>query len=111
MAVFYLRYSGDLFFTDIELYINRGVCNPKIYYLRPRLRLRCAFIGTALRSENRAMRDQWLRFLTDESGATAIEYAIICACMFLAIIGAVTTFASRATTMFNEIASNVSHSP
>jgi pilus assembly protein Flp/PilA len=57
------------------------------------------------------MRDHWLRFLADESAATAIEYAVICACMFLAIVGAVTTFASRATNMFNEIASNVNQSP
>jgi pilus assembly protein Flp/PilA len=56
------------------------------------------------------MRDHWRRFLADESAATAIEYAVICACMFLAIVGAVTTFASRATNMFNEIASNVNQS-
>jgi pilus assembly protein Flp/PilA len=62
-------------------------------------------------SRDRAMRDHWLRFLADESAATAIEYAVICACMFLAIVGAVTTFASRATTMYNEIASNINQSP
>jgi pilus assembly protein Flp/PilA len=54
-----------------------------------------------------AMRDQWLRFLADESAATAIEYAVICGCMFLAIVGAITTFAAKATNIFNTIASNV----
>jgi pilus assembly protein Flp/PilA len=56
------------------------------------------------------MRDHWLRFLADDSAATAIEYALICACMFLVIVGAVTTFASSATNMFNKIASNVNQS-
>jgi pilus assembly protein Flp/PilA len=57
------------------------------------------------------MQDQWLRFLADESAATAVEYAVICGCMFLAIVGAVTAFGAAATNMFNLIASNVSGTP
>ena len=41
------------------------------------------------------MRDHWLGFLADDSAATAVEYGIICACMFLAIVGAVTNFGGR----------------
>jgi Flp pilus assembly pilin Flp len=57
------------------------------------------------------MHDQWLRFLADESAATAVEYAVICSCMFLAIVGAIINFGAAATNMFNLIASNVSSTP
>ena len=42
------------------------------------------------------------RFLRDESGATAIEYALILATVFLIILGAVTLFAQNATNKFNQ---------
>jgi pilus assembly protein Flp/PilA len=42
------------------------------------------------------------RFIRDESGATAIEYGLLLALMFLAILGAVTLFADNATTKFND---------
>ena len=47
------------------------------------------------------------RFLTDERGATAIEYGLICGLIFLVIITAVTLFASRATAMFDYISSTI----
>lgn len=48
-----------------------------------------------------------VRFLSDETGATAIEYAVICAGIFLVIIAAVTLFATRVTNMWSLIASNI----
>ncbi len=47
------------------------------------------------------------RFLTDESGATAIEYGLIAALIFLVIVSAVGLFASRATAMFEYIATTI----
>jgi pilus assembly protein Flp/PilA len=47
------------------------------------------------------------RFLTDERGATAIEYGLICGLIFLVIITAVTLFASRATAMFDYISATI----
>lgn len=37
------------------------------------------------------------RFLRDQSGATAVEYGLLLASIFLAIIGAVTLFGQEAT--------------
>ncbi len=44
------------------------------------------------------------RFITDESGATAIEYGLIAALISVAIIGAVTTVGGDLTAIFNKIA-------
>lgn len=44
-------------------------------------------------------------FLRDESGATAIEYGLIVALVFLAIITSVNTFADNSNQMYSEIAS------
>ena len=41
------------------------------------------------------------RFLRDERGATAIEYGLIIAGIFLAILAAVQLVAGNATTKFN----------
>jgi pilus assembly protein Flp/PilA len=46
-------------------------------------------------------------FVLDETGATAIEYGIIVALIFLVIISAVSAFATNATAMFFKISSNV----
>jgi pilus assembly protein Flp/PilA len=46
-------------------------------------------------------------FLRDEGGATAIEYGIIVALIFLVIIVSVTQFATNATAMFTKVAGNV----
>jgi pilus assembly protein Flp/PilA len=43
------------------------------------------------------------RFISDESGATAIEYALIAALMAAAIITALGTFSSDLSTAFTKI--------
>ena len=48
------------------------------------------------------------RFLVDESGATAIEYALIAALIAVAIIGAVQALGGNITTAFNQIGSTLS---
>ncbi|HEY5071800.1 MAG TPA: Flp family type IVb pilin [Caulobacteraceae bacterium] len=47
------------------------------------------------------------RFLSCESGATAVEYGLIVTVIFLAIVSSITFFTSNATTMFNNISSSV----
>ncbi len=42
--------------------------------------------------------------LTDESGATAIEYAMMLGTIALAIVGAVTSLGGTEGTMYNDIA-------
>jgi pilus assembly protein Flp/PilA len=42
-------------------------------------------------------------FLSDESGVTAIEYALIASLIAVAIIGAVTTVGGNVSTVFTEI--------
>lgn len=44
------------------------------------------------------------RFATDESGATAIEYGLIAACIAVVIITAVQLLGTNLTTIFNSIA-------
>jgi len=46
-------------------------------------------------------------FIEDESGATSIEYGLIVAMIFLAIVSAVTTMTESTTDMYNEITSAV----
>ncbi len=43
----------------------------------------------------------------DERGATAVEYGLILALIFLAVVGAVSTFASTTTTMWNDVSTKV----
>ncbi len=42
-------------------------------------------------------------FLSDESGVTAIEYALIASLIAVAIIGAVTTVGTNMKTVFTEV--------
>jgi pilus assembly protein Flp/PilA len=42
-------------------------------------------------------------FLSDESGVTAIEYALIASLIAVAIIGVVTTVGTNVSTVFTEI--------
>lgn len=44
-------------------------------------------------------------FIADESGATAIEYSLIVALVFIAILTSVNTFASNTQDMYSEISS------
>ncbi|MDR3506749.1 MAG: Flp family type IVb pilin [Caulobacteraceae bacterium] len=43
------------------------------------------------------------RYAQDRRGATAIEYSLICALIFLVIISSVTTFGTRATNTIAKI--------
>lgn len=49
----------------------------------------------------------FIRFLRDESGATAIEYGLLAALIAVAIIAAVRLVGTNLTTAFNNIASEV----
>ena len=53
------------------------------------------------------MREGWRRFVGDQSGATAVEYAVICAGIFLVAVGAMVAFGAAATNMFNHLANAV----
>ncbi|MDZ7629159.1 MAG: Flp family type IVb pilin [Parvularculaceae bacterium] len=56
-----------------------------------------------------AKRTKALRaFWRDESGATAIEYGLIVALVFLAIITSVNQFATNTNSMYSEISSALS---
>jgi pilus assembly protein Flp/PilA len=48
------------------------------------------------------------RFIHDERGATAIEYALIAGFIFLGIAGALNQFASSTGTMYNKIGNAIS---
>ena len=53
------------------------------------------------------MIDRIKAFLANESGATAIEYALIASLVAIAIIGSVTTIGTKVKGVFNEVASNL----
>ncbi|HEY0013338.1 MAG TPA: Flp family type IVb pilin [Allosphingosinicella sp.] len=46
----------------------------------------------------------------DERGATAIEYALIMAMIFLAMVGAVTTFGQQTISMWTDVAQEIEDS-
>jgi pilus assembly protein Flp/PilA len=50
------------------------------------------------------------RFLANEDGATAIEYSVIIALIFLAIVGAVRGYVNSTSTMYEEISSTLTAS-
>ncbi len=47
------------------------------------------------------------RFAADERGATAIEYGLIVALLFLAIVGAVRNFSQSTNDMYSDIESTL----
>jgi pilus assembly protein Flp/PilA len=49
-----------------------------------------------------------LRLLADERGATAVEYGLIVACIFLAMIGGLTLFAGNENKMYTNISTTIS---
>jgi pilus assembly protein Flp/PilA len=49
------------------------------------------------------------RLARDESGATAIEYGLIVALIFLAIVGGLSTFATNETAMYGNISNTISN--
>ena len=53
------------------------------------------------------MADRIKMFLADESGATAIEYALIAGLIALAIIASVTGIGLKLGNTFNEVSSNL----
>jgi pilus assembly protein Flp/PilA len=59
----------------------------------------------------RIMRESWRRFIADQSGATAVEYAVICSCIFLVAVSAIAAFGSAATNMFNNLSNSIVATP
>lgn len=53
------------------------------------------------------LKRKFLDFLSDEAGATAIEYGLIAAGIAVAIIAAVNGTGSALTTMFNNVSTNL----
>lgn len=51
--------------------------------------------------------NKFLRFVNDESGATAIEYGLIAAAMGLALVTAMPILASAITTKFSSLAGSI----
>ena len=49
------------------------------------------------------------RFLTDDSGATAIEYGLIAALVSIAAIGALTALGGSLNTLFTTVSSTVAN--
>jgi pilus assembly protein Flp/PilA len=49
------------------------------------------------------------RFLSDTSGATAIEYGLIAALISVALIGGATALGGSVNTMFNNVGTNVTN--
>ena len=54
------------------------------------------------------MRDLMSRFLSDESGATAIEYGLIVGLVFVVLLSALTAFADNGTGVFNDAMNAIS---
>ncbi|HEY1614044.1 MAG TPA: Flp family type IVb pilin [Rhizomicrobium sp.] len=48
-----------------------------------------------------------LRFVSEESGVTAIEYGLIAALVAVVIIGAVTTLGTSLTSTFNSVSASL----
>ncbi|HZZ87329.1 MAG TPA: Flp family type IVb pilin [Caulobacteraceae bacterium] len=46
-------------------------------------------------------------FLRDESGATAVEYGLIVTCVFLAILGGLSLFATNENAMYTHISNAI----
>ena len=53
------------------------------------------------------MKNDIMRFVKDESGATAIEYGLIAALIAVGIIGAARLLGSQISTTFNTVASTM----
>jgi pilus assembly protein Flp/PilA len=63
--------------------------------------------GTGAHEEWHHMKQSLLKFLNDESGATAIEYGLIAAGIALAIIAAVNGLGSNLNTVFSSVNSSL----
>ncbi|MDB5645732.1 Flp family type IVb pilin [Methylobacterium sp.] len=51
-----------------------------------------------------------LRFLSDTRGATVVEYGLIAGLTFLAVVGALHTYADRMTAMYQYIGNSITKS-
>ena len=56
-----------------------------------------------------AARSYLTRFLRDDRGATAIEYGLICAMVFLVIITSVTTFGNKTSNIMIRVSTAISN--
>jgi pilus assembly protein Flp/PilA len=56
------------------------------------------------------MRKFIVRLIRDERGATALEYGMICALVFLVAVGAITDFGHNATNVFNTAGAAIDNS-
>lgn len=57
----------------------------------------------------RPMRLFFAKLLRDIKAASAVEYALICALIVLAMIAGLNAVAGRTTTMWNDVSSNVTN--
>jgi pilus assembly protein Flp/PilA len=67
-------------------------------------------IGTGWTGVNQSealMKNLVSRFITDESGVTAIEYGLIAALVAVVIIGAVTTLGTSLTKTFGSVSASL----
>jgi pilus assembly protein Flp/PilA len=53
------------------------------------------------------MRLFFAKLIRDSKAASAVEYALICALIVLAMMAGVTAVAGRTTTMWNDVSNNV----
>lgn len=53
------------------------------------------------------MRHRKAKFLKDQQGATAVEYGLILAMIFLAMIGAVSAFGTTAVQMWTDVSTTI----
>ena len=56
-----------------------------------------------------AARSYLSRFLRDERGATAIEYGIICALVFLVVVTSVTAFGNKTSNVMIRVSTTLSN--
>jgi pilus assembly protein Flp/PilA len=63
-------------------------------------------LGNDARTGTKAMR-RFYDMFKDERGATAVEYGLILALIFLAMVGAVGTFAETTIDMWDNVANKV----
>jgi pilus assembly protein Flp/PilA len=67
-------------------------------------------IGTCWTGVNQSealMNNLFSRFVSDESGVTAIEYGLIAALIAVVIIGAVSTLGTKLSGTFSQVASSL----
>jgi pilus assembly protein Flp/PilA len=63
--------------------------------------------GRGIHAKEKTMISALKRFAADESGATAIEYALIASLVAVAIIAALNAMTAKMQRTFNEVAGNL----